>query len=304
MSRHRHTVNVRADGLRAVLGPLLRDRRVVTAVLVDVDSGMVLDAWSSHLGRTELELLGAGHAELVRTARGGARGPDQGCEVVVSHGDDWHHVVRTVPDPHGDHLALAVVVAGRRRVLERARRRLRVVSTPALTAGPTMSRRPDALRRPDPEAVPEVAPDARGGGAPMSVASGSARAGSGAAGPAAVGGVRRPDPDGPGPDGRGQHGSGQDGSGPVRPGSGGRTREDAALLSLGGAFRPEGPRAALDLGGDVLPPRAPVLRAVPPTATAPAPPGPVPRSDRRPDRPRAPISALAPGPRRQHPADG
>jgi hypothetical protein len=257
VARHRHTVNVRADGLQAVLGPLLRDRRVVTAVLVDVGSGMVLDAWSSHLGRAELEVLGAGHAELVRTARGGpVPVPDlPGCEVVVSHGDGWHHVVRTVPDPHGDDLALAVVVAGGRRVLERARRRLRVVSTPALTAGPTMSRRPGAPAPPGPVPVP------------------SGRD----AGPVGPAGGRPPAPPRPvGPD--------PAVSGPSRAG-----REDPALFSLGGAFRQDAARVA-DVGGDVLPLRpSPVLRAVPPAAES------------HPDRPRAPLSALAPGPRRGHP---
>ena len=41
--RHRHAINVRADGLATVLAPLLTDTRVRAAALVDVDSGMVLD---------------------------------------------------------------------------------------------------------------------------------------------------------------------------------------------------------------------------------------------------------------------
>ena len=65
-------VNVRADGIAVVLGPLLRDARIVAAALVDVDSGMVLDAWSA-AGEApprppDLELLGAQHAEIVRSA--------------------------------------------------------------------------------------------------------------------------------------------------------------------------------------------------------------------------------------------
>ena len=40
-------VNVRADGIAVVLGPLLRDERIIAAALVDVESGMVLDAWSA-----------------------------------------------------------------------------------------------------------------------------------------------------------------------------------------------------------------------------------------------------------------
>jgi len=66
-------VNIRADGIAVVLGPLLRDVRIVAAALVDVDSGMVLDAWSAAAtdattGSPDLELIGAQHAEIVRTA--------------------------------------------------------------------------------------------------------------------------------------------------------------------------------------------------------------------------------------------
>ena len=64
-------------------------------------------------------------------------------------------LLRTVPDPHGDRLALAVVVDGPPRVLDRVRKRLRSVSVDALTAGPSMTRRPVfggwsfAMPRPD-----------------------------------------------------------------------------------------------------------------------------------------------------------
>ena len=71
VGRHRHVVNVRADGIAVVLGPLLRDERIVAAALVDVDSGMVLDAWSAAgaaAGSPDLELIGAQHAEIVRNA--------------------------------------------------------------------------------------------------------------------------------------------------------------------------------------------------------------------------------------------
>ena len=46
MARHRRPVNVRDDGLPAVLGPLITVGGVERAVLLDVDSGMVLDAWA------------------------------------------------------------------------------------------------------------------------------------------------------------------------------------------------------------------------------------------------------------------
>lgn len=279
MSRHRHTVNVRADGLEAVLGPLLRDRRVVTAVLVDVDSGMVLDAWSSHLGRAELESLGARHAELVRVAdddpQAGAEGPGA-CEIVVSQGGRWHQVVRTVPDPHGDRLALAVAVTGGRWVLERVRRRLRVVSSAALTAGPTVARRPGDGPVPGP--TPAPAPPVRHPTVAARVPWSLTAPGAGADVPAA-----EPVDGGP------------------RPAA---VRGDAALLSLGDAPRRAAARAAAALDS-LHPPRQPAdsrqpgpsgppaLRAVPPHG------GPPPGSWA--DRPRAPISALAPGPRRDPP---
>ena len=153
MGRHRHVVNVRADGIAVVLGPLLRDVRIVAAALVDVDSGMVLDAWSAAGAgdrAPDLELIGAQHAEIVRTAlallrtwpaAGGAPGT---CEVVLGADGGARHLLRTVPDPLGDRLALAVVVNGPQRVLDRVRKRLQAVSVDALTAGPSMTRRPPA----------------------------------------------------------------------------------------------------------------------------------------------------------------
>ena len=165
MARHRHAVNVRADGLAAVLGPLLRDARVLAAALVDVDSGMVLDSWCAPTTSAlpgpapDLELIGAQHAEVVRGALallrewpqpGAATGPPgvgpvgaEPCEVVLGPEDGVRHLLRTVPDPYGDRLALAVVVHGPQRVLDRVRKRLRSVAVDALTAGPTMTRRPE-----------------------------------------------------------------------------------------------------------------------------------------------------------------
>jgi hypothetical protein len=151
VGRHRHLVNVRADGIAVVLGPLLRDPRIVAAALVDVDSGMVLDAWSAAdpEAAPDLELVGAQHAEVVRCALallGGwpdPNGPEAGtCEVVLGADGGRRHLLRMVPDPHGDRLALAVVVDGAPRVLDRVRKRLRSISVDALTAGPSMTRRP------------------------------------------------------------------------------------------------------------------------------------------------------------------
>jgi hypothetical protein len=154
VGRHRHVVNVRADGIAVVLGPLLSDARITAAALVDVDSGMVLDAWSAPGPGTgpaapDLEMLGAQHAEVVRCALALLAAqplPDdpeaRTCEVVLGADGGPQHLLRTVPDPHGDRLALAVVVDGPRRVLDRVRKRLRSVSVDALTAGPSMTRRP------------------------------------------------------------------------------------------------------------------------------------------------------------------
>lgn len=323
MARHRHIVNVRTDGLRAVLGPLLRDRRVRSAVLVDVDSGMLLDGCSADLELPELEELGAGHADLVRAALAGADGSGPACELVLTRGDGHHHVLRTVPDPHGDRLALAVVVSGGRLALERARRRLGVVSAPALTAGPSMTRRPDAAGWSLPVGpVPAAVPGAVGPAVPAL-----------ATAPAAP--APRP---GSGP-GAGVDGS-RVGSGWVDgpPADGGRV--DAALLTLGGFARAAPEPGALRPGPPVLravPPPAPgalfVSRVPSPPARSPVPPAPrsplgppaarpaprptpLPRpSSARPspapvvrsvgsdaDRPPAPLSALAPGPRREEPA--
>ena len=152
MGRHWHAVNVRADGLAPVLGRLLDDTRIRSVALVDVDSGMVLDACgpgSAGPDPSELEVLSARHTDLVRVALAVLRGPGElrgRCEVVADDGAGCHHVLRVVPDTHGGLLALSVVVAGPERVVARVRRRLRRVSSAALTAGPSTVRRPLAAR--------------------------------------------------------------------------------------------------------------------------------------------------------------
>lgn len=148
VGRHRHAIDVRTDGLASVLGPLLQDPAVRAALLVDVDSGMVLDA----CGLTpdaDQEQLGAAHADLLRLALGPAfgTGPEEpaagDCEIVVQLDGGRHLVMRRVPDPFGDRLGLSVLVAGPPRAVRRTRRRLRgVVSAAALTAGPSVALRP------------------------------------------------------------------------------------------------------------------------------------------------------------------
>jgi hypothetical protein len=152
MGRHRHAVNVRSDGLATVLGQLMQDKAIRAALLVDVDSGMILDACGPQacgIG-VDQEQLGAAHGDLMRLALGpavaaGASGqPDQhrDCEIVVSRDDGQHLVLRLLPDPYGDRLALSVLIDGPGRALRRTRRQLREVSASALTAGPTTSLRP------------------------------------------------------------------------------------------------------------------------------------------------------------------
>jgi len=150
MARHRHAVNVRADGLTAVLGPLADDAAVRAALLIDIDSGMVLGA-TGHPTAADREMLGAVHGELMRLACGamlGADGSDRtdpgalDTEVTVHRGPRQHVVVRRIADTYGDRLALSLLVEGPPWALRRVRRRLGRVSTAALTAGPTVSLRP------------------------------------------------------------------------------------------------------------------------------------------------------------------
>ncbi|HSK57749.1 MAG TPA: hypothetical protein VK935_01725 [Actinomycetospora sp.] len=135
---------MRSDGLSAVLRPLLDDRRILAATLVDVSSGLILDGYADDPALADLELLGAGHADLVRAADalGGTPAAGPRAELTVDTGDGRHHLLHAVPDPHGDRLVVAVVVRGSARHVERARRRLRTVEVDALTAGPTLQRRP------------------------------------------------------------------------------------------------------------------------------------------------------------------
>jgi hypothetical protein len=163
VGRHQHLTCVRSDGLSAVLRPLLDDRSIVAATLVDVDSGLVLDGYvddpDAHPTLADLELLGASHADMVR-ATAAVAGPTL-TELTVSTDDGHHHVLYAVPDPHGDRLAVAVVVRGSARHVARARRRLRTVPVDALTAGPSLARRPvDGRWVLDDEAGPEVPSEA------------------------------------------------------------------------------------------------------------------------------------------------
>jgi predicted regulator of Ras-like GTPase activity (Roadblock/LC7/MglB family) len=164
VGRHRHVTCVRSDGLSTVLASLLEDRRVVAATLVDLGSGFVLDACSRDPDLRDLELLGAGHADLARAAPAlTAERPGAGVTLTVETADGRVHLLREVPDPHGDTLVLAVVlVTGSSRSLARTRQRMAAVPVEALTAGPTLQRRPvDGRWQVDPAEpdVPAVPPE-------------------------------------------------------------------------------------------------------------------------------------------------
>lgn len=146
--RHHHAEDVRSDGLAVVLGPLLHGNRINAVALTEVQSGMVLDACATGTEQLDLEMLGARHAELVRVGLDVLGGPGGAApaELVLSQGDRRHHVLRTIADPYGDRLVLSAVVHGSRRELDRVLRRLRQVPVEALTAGPSLRRRPVAGR--------------------------------------------------------------------------------------------------------------------------------------------------------------
>jgi hypothetical protein len=135
VARHRRPVNVRDDGLPAVLGPLITAGGIELAVLLDVDSGMVLDAWArgGEAETSDAEALGARHADVVRALLALAGAPPAELALTVN---GRHHLVRCVADPAGGRLALAVVVVGTPWVVRRARRHLRQLPDAGLTTGP------------------------------------------------------------------------------------------------------------------------------------------------------------------------
>jgi hypothetical protein len=137
VARHRRPVNVRDDGLPAVLGPLITAGGIELAVLLEVDSGMVLDAWAKggEAETPDAEALGARHADVVRALLALSGSPPAELALTV---DKRHHLVRCVADPAGGRLALAVVVNSTPWVVRRVRRHLRQLPDAGLTTGPWM----------------------------------------------------------------------------------------------------------------------------------------------------------------------
>ena len=125
-------VTVRDDGILAVIAPLAAVCRVEVAVLVDVASGMTLDAWVGGHDEGDPEVLGAAHADVVRALIATGAPAD---EFVLRQGGR-HHLVRFIADPSGGMLALAAVVRGPFWAVRWALKRLREVPDGCLTAGP------------------------------------------------------------------------------------------------------------------------------------------------------------------------
>jgi hypothetical protein len=139
VGRHFRDEQMPTTKLGAVLGRLLRDPRIIAAALVDYDSGMALETYGSNRCHLDLELATAGQAELMRVAADTFRplhpaGPAE--ELTVSYGDNMHHLLTPVTDPHGDRLLLSLIVAGSSAGLCVLRRRLRSMQSHQLTVSP------------------------------------------------------------------------------------------------------------------------------------------------------------------------
>lgn len=141
MGRHYRDEPAPIERLGTDMGRLLRDRRIVAAAVVDFDSGMALETYMSSRCQLDLELATAGQAELMRVAVDLFRplhpaGPADG--VTVSYGDNVHHLLTPVADPHGDRLLLSLIVVGSSAGLCMLRRRLRSMQPHQLIAGPVL----------------------------------------------------------------------------------------------------------------------------------------------------------------------
>lgn len=125
--------------LGTAVGRLLQDPRIIAAALVDYDSGMALETYGSSRCDLDLELAVAGQAELMRVAVDTFRPlhPAGPAEVVtVSYGDNVHHLLTPIVDPHGDRLLLSLIVTGSSAGLRMLLRRLRTMQPHQIINGP------------------------------------------------------------------------------------------------------------------------------------------------------------------------
>ncbi|WP_433508024.1 hypothetical protein ACQP04_17130 [Pseudonocardia halophobica] len=141
--------------LRVAAKEVLRQPSVLACALVDVESGLTLDAETADRARLDTEAVAAAQAEVIRAAQALAqvvRGAP--AEVVVRQGSAVLHLIRLLPDPAGPGLVLSVLVLTPERNLRKVRRVLDRVDPATF-----VPRRPRAT---SPVAAPGVtaAPDA------------------------------------------------------------------------------------------------------------------------------------------------
>ncbi|GAA4555786.1 hypothetical protein [Pseudonocardia xishanensis] len=154
--------------LRTAAADVLRRPEVLAAALVDVASGLTLDAVTADRARLDVEAVAAaqveamrGAAELSRVLRGDPT------ELVVRQGNAVLHVLRPLPDPgSAAGLLLSVLVAAPERNLRRVRKALDRVDPRALVpAAPPVAPRPrqstPARREGGPAVDPRLAELAR-----------------------------------------------------------------------------------------------------------------------------------------------
>ncbi|MCE3554773.1 hypothetical protein LWC33_25390 [Pseudonocardia sp. RS11V-5] len=137
--------------LRVAAKEVLRQPSVLACALVDVESGLTLDAETADRARLDTEAVAAAQAEVIRAAQALAqvvRGAP--AEVVVKQGTAVMHLIRLLPDPAGPGLVLAVLVVTPERNLRKVRRVLDRIDPAAFV--------PRRLRAAPAAAVSEVPP--------------------------------------------------------------------------------------------------------------------------------------------------
>ncbi|MEU7819153.1 hypothetical protein, partial [Pseudonocardia sp. NPDC049154] len=193
--------------LRVAAKEVLRQPSVLACALVDVESGLTLDAETADRARLDTEAVAAAQAEVIRAAQALAqvvRGAP--AEVVVKQGSAVLHLIRLLPDPVGPGLVLSVLVLTPERNLRKVRRVLDRVDPAAFV--PRRPRAASPVATSEVTAVPDTAtwsPD----NAPVAAGSAPAPAGPPAPAPAAPGAPAQP--------GAAAAGVGAPGGAPVRP---------------------------------------------------------------------------------------